>query len=72
MGYIQNLLLQSFLLWHNQSFLKPLGPFRTLIDKSDLQVTFLHSSLDMTHTFIILLSSYYLIPQGRREGDVEQ
>jgi hypothetical protein len=32
----------------------------------------LHSSLDMTHAFVILLSSYDLIPQGRCEDDVDQ
>jgi hypothetical protein len=48
------------------------GPFCILVETSNIWVTFLHPSLDMTHTFIILLSSYDLIPQGRREDDVEQ
>jgi hypothetical protein len=72
MGSIQNLLLESLSLRHNQSFLEPQGPFRILVETSDLRITFLHSSLDMTHTFIILLSSYYLILYGRQEDDVEQ
>jgi hypothetical protein len=42
------------------------------METSDLQVTFSHSSLNMTHAFVILLSSYDLSPQGWREGDVEQ
>jgi hypothetical protein len=62
MGFIRNLLLESFFLWHNQSLFEPQGPFRILTEGSDLQVTFLHSSLDMTHAFIILLSGYDLIP----------
>jgi hypothetical protein len=42
------------------------------METSDLWVTFLHSLLNMTHAFIILLHYFYLIPQGRHEGDVEQ
>jgi hypothetical protein len=42
------------------------------METSDLRVTFLHSPLNMTHAFIILFRCFYLIPQGRREGDVEQ
>jgi hypothetical protein len=72
MGLIQNLLLESFSLRHNQSILEPQCSFRILAEASDLWVPFLHSSLDMTHAFIILLSSYDLIPQGRHEDDVEQ
>jgi hypothetical protein len=48
MGLIQNLLLQSIFLGHNQSLFEPQGPFRILMETSDLQVTFFHSSLDMT------------------------
>jgi hypothetical protein len=72
MSFIQNLLLQRFSLWHNQPFLEPQCPFCILTEISDLWVTFLHSSLDMAHDFIILLSSYDFIPQGRGNGDVEQ
>jgi hypothetical protein len=72
MGFIQNLLLQSFFLRHYQFLLEPQGSFNILAETSDIRVTFLHSSLNMTHAFIILLSSYDLIPQGWREGDVEQ
>jgi hypothetical protein len=57
MGFIQNLLLQSLFLWYNQPFLEPQGPFRILVETTDLWVTLLHSSYDMTHAFIILLSS---------------
>jgi hypothetical protein len=32
----------------------------------------MHYLLNMTHAFIILLRYFYLIPQGRREGGVEQ
>jgi hypothetical protein len=64
MGFIQNILLESFSPWHNQPFLEPLGPFPILVETSDLQVTFSHSSLNMTHAFIILLSNYGLSPQG--------
>jgi hypothetical protein len=71
MRFIQNLLLQSFSLRHNQSLFEPYGPFCILTEISDLRVIFLHSSLDMTHTFIILLSSYDLIPQCGCEVDVE-
>jgi hypothetical protein len=42
------------------------------METSDHRANFLHPSLDMTHAFTILLSSYDLIPQGRREDDVEQ
>jgi hypothetical protein len=70
--FIHNLLLQSFFLGHYQSLLEPYGPFRILAETSDLQVTFSHSFLNMTHVFVILLSSYDLIPQGWGEGDVEQ
>jgi hypothetical protein len=62
MGFIQNLLLENFFLGHNQSFLKPQGPFHILAETSDLRVTFLHFSLNMTHAFISLLSSYDLVP----------
>jgi hypothetical protein len=31
-----------------------------------------HPSLDMTHAFIILVSSYDLIPQGSCDDDAEQ
>jgi hypothetical protein len=72
MCFIQNLLLESLLLQHNQSLFEPQGPFYILVKTSDLWVTFLHSSLNMTHAFIILLSDYDLIPQCGREGDVEQ
>jgi hypothetical protein len=72
MGFIQNLLLESPFLRHNQPFFEPLGPFRILAETSVLRVTFLHSSLNVTHSLIILLSSYNLIPQGWREDDVEQ
>jgi hypothetical protein len=72
MGFIQNLLLESFSLGHYQPFLEPYGPFCILVKTSDLRVTFSHSSLNMTHAFAILLSSYDLRPQGWREGDVEQ
>jgi hypothetical protein len=72
MGFIQNLLLQSFSLRHYQSLLETQGFFYILTETNDLRVTFLHSSLNMTHAFIILLSSYDLIPQGWHEGDVEQ
>jgi hypothetical protein len=72
MSFIQNLLLESLSLWQNQSFLKPDGPFHVLVETNDLWVTFLHPSLDMTHTIIILLRSYDLIPEGRCEDDVEQ
>jgi hypothetical protein len=71
MGFMQNL-LQSFFPRNYQSLLEPQGSFGILMETSDLQVTFLHSSLNMTHAFIILLSSYDLIPQGWRKGDVEQ
>jgi hypothetical protein len=72
MSFIQNLLLLSFLLGYNQSFLEPQGSFHILVETSDLRVTFLHSSFDMTHDFIILLSGYDLIPQYGYEGDVVQ
>jgi hypothetical protein len=42
------------------------------METSDLWVTFMHSVLIMTHAFIILLHCFYLIPQGRYEGDVKQ
>jgi hypothetical protein len=71
MGFIQNLLLQIFLLMHYQSLLEPQGSFRILVETSDLRVTFIHSVLDMVHAFVILLSSYDFLPQGRRKGDVE-
>jgi hypothetical protein len=71
-GFIQNLLLESSTLWHNQDFLEPYGTFCILVETSDLRVTLLHPSLDMTHSIIILLRSYDLDPQGRHEGDVEQ
>jgi hypothetical protein len=72
MGFIQNVLLESFSPWHKYPFLEPYDPFRILVETSDLQATFSHSSLNMTHAFVILLSSYDLSPQGWREGDVEQ
>jgi hypothetical protein len=49
-----------------------LTTFHILMETSDFWVSFLDSSLNMTHTFISLLSSYDLVPQGRREADVEQ
>jgi hypothetical protein len=72
MEFIQNLLLESFSVWHNQSLFEPQGPFHILAETSDLQVTFSESSLDMTHAFVILLSGYDLIPQYECDGDVEQ
>jgi hypothetical protein len=72
MGFIQNLLLQCFFLRHYKSLLEPQGSFCILTETSDLWVTFLHSSLNMTHAFIFLLSSYDHIPHGWREDDVEQ
>jgi hypothetical protein len=69
---IQNLLLQGFSLWHNQSFLKPQCAFCILTETNDLWVTISHSSLDMPHTFIALLRYNDLTPQGGCEGDVEQ
>jgi hypothetical protein len=57
---------------HYQFLLEPQGSFNILAETSDIRVTFLHSSLNMTHAFVILLSSYDLIPQGWREADVEQ
>jgi hypothetical protein len=42
------------------------------METSNPRVTFSHSSLNMTHAFISLLSSYDLSPQGQHEGDVEQ
>jgi hypothetical protein len=71
MGFIQNLLLQSFLLRHYQYLLEPQGSSHILIETSDLWVTFLHSYLDMIHAFVILLSNYNFIPQGGRKGDLE-
>jgi hypothetical protein len=72
MGFIQNLLLQSFFIRYNEPLFEPQGPFRILAQTSDLRVTFWHPSLDMTHTFVILQSSYDLIPQGRYEDNAEQ
>jgi hypothetical protein len=72
MDFIQNLLFENFSPWHNWSFLEPYGSFRILTETSDLWVTFSHSSLNMTHAFVILLSSYDLSLQGWHEGDVEQ
>jgi hypothetical protein len=62
MRFIQNFLLESFSLWHNEPFLEPQGSFRILVKASNLRVTFLHPSLDMAYAFIILLSNYDLIP----------
>jgi hypothetical protein len=62
MGFVQNLLFQSLFPRHYQSLLELQGSFRTLTETSDLLVTFFHSSLNMIHAFIILLSSYDLIP----------
>jgi hypothetical protein len=62
MGFMQNILLQSFFLRHYQSLLEQQGSFCILTESSNLRVTFLHSSLNMNHGFIILLSSYDLIP----------
>jgi hypothetical protein len=42
------------------------------METSDLRVTLLHSSFDMTHAFIILLSGYKIIHQYGCEGDVLQ
>jgi hypothetical protein len=42
------------------------------METSNLRVAISHSSLNMIHAFIILLSSYDLSPQGWHEGDVEQ
>jgi hypothetical protein len=42
------------------------------VETRDLQVTFLHSSFDVAHAFIFLLSGYDLIPKYGCEGDVEQ
>jgi hypothetical protein len=72
MGFIQNLLLESFSPWQNKPFLEPQGLFRILVVTSDLWVTFSHSSLNMPLAFVILLSSYDLRPQDWHEGDVEQ
>jgi hypothetical protein len=62
MGFIQNLLFQSLFPRQYQSLLEPQGSFRILMETSDLRVTSFHSSLNMIHAFIILLSSYGLIP----------
>jgi hypothetical protein len=72
MGFIQNLLLQGFFLWHNQSILEPQCAFCILVLTSDLWVTLSHSSLDMPHASITLLCSNDLIPPGMCEGNVEQ
>jgi hypothetical protein len=69
---IQNLLLQCFSLWNNQSFLEPQCAFCLLGETSNLWVTISHSSLDMPHTFITLLRFNDLTLQGGCEGDVEQ
>jgi hypothetical protein len=55
-----------------QSFLEPQGSFDILMETSDLRVTLLHSSFDMTHAFIILLSGYKIIRQYGCVGDVLQ
>jgi hypothetical protein len=44
---------------------EPKVPLCILIEASDLRVTFLHSSVDMTQTYVIFLSNYDFIPQGR-------
>jgi hypothetical protein len=72
MSLIQNLLLQGFFLWHNQSILVPQCAFRILTETSKLWVTNSHYSLGMAHTFIIILCYNDLAPQGGCEGDVEQ
>jgi hypothetical protein len=72
MSLIQNLLLQGFSLWHNQSFLEPQRAFCILVETNNLWVTISHSSLDMPHAFITLLRYSGLTPQGGCEGDVEQ
>jgi hypothetical protein len=72
MGFIQNLLLESFPLWHNQSIFEPKGPFHIIAETSNLRVTFFHSSFDVGHAFIILLCGDDLVPQYGCEGDVEQ
>jgi hypothetical protein len=72
MGFIQNLLLQSFFQRHYQSLLEPQGSFHILAETIDLRVTSFHSALDMVHVVIILLSSYDFILQGWPESDVEQ
>jgi hypothetical protein len=62
MGFVKNLLFQSLFPRHYQSLLELQGFFRILMETSDLQVTFFHPSLNMFHVFVILLSSYDLIP----------
>jgi hypothetical protein len=70
MRLIQNL-LKGFILWHNQSILEPQCALGILAETSNLWVTISHSSLDMPHAFIILLSYNDLNLQGGYEGDVE-
>jgi hypothetical protein len=72
MGFIQNFILESFSLRHYQPLLELYYSFRILTETSDHRVTFSHSSVNMTHAFINLLSSHDLSPQGWHEGDVEQ
>jgi hypothetical protein len=72
MDFVQNRLFQSLFPRHYHSLLELQGSFCILMETCDLRVTFFHSSLNVIHAFIILPSSYDLIPYGLCKGDVEQ
>jgi hypothetical protein len=72
MSFIQNLLLQGFFIWHNQRILESQRTFRILAKTSNLWITLLHSSFDLVHALIFLLSYNDLTLQGGCLGDVEQ
>jgi hypothetical protein len=57
--------------WHNQSIFEPQCAFHILTETSDLWFNLLHSSLDMTHAFVMPLCSNDLTPRGRCESNVE-
>jgi hypothetical protein len=57
MGFIQNLLFQSLFPRHYRPLLELQGSLGILMETSDLWVTFFHSSLNMIHAIVILLSS---------------
>jgi hypothetical protein len=64
MSFIQNLLFLVLFLGHNQPIIEPQCIFCILVEMSNLWATFLHSSFDVGHGFVIIFCSNDLTLQG--------